>query len=176
MDAITHYTLQDLAHLSQILQTLVVIGGFIYGKMQFDEIIRARKLEATRQLIKELGEEEIRNIRSWLMHEFNSSPNLESLKLEQKDLDKVKQLAVAYDRVGFLVSQKIVPEKQLYDFQKDEIKSIWNACKPIIMYIRTHGNRPGYCKHFEYLGEIWLSKMERKECSLFNIRLKLKIH
>ncbi|MDT4328930.1 hypothetical protein RPD76_03380 [Methylomonas sp. MV1] len=155
--------LTELSSLSQVLQLIVVTFGFIYGKRQLDELVKARNLEVTRELIDEIGNEEIRGIRTWLMHEFNKTPSLSAITaIDKGDLDKIYKLAVAYDRIGFLVSLGIVPENNLYKFQKDEIRLLWETCQPFIFYKRTQGKRPGYCSHFEYLSGDWLIKMERK--------------
>ena len=62
--------LPDIAAIGQLIQLIVVIGGFIYAKKQLDELVKSRKLETTKELIKEVGNPELRSIRTWLMQEL----------------------------------------------------------------------------------------------------------
>ena len=167
--------LTDLASFAQIAQTIVVVVGFLYGKRQLDELVKSRHLEAVRELIKELGTPEIREIRTWLMRapreHTGSGPRHAPTA---QDIEKVRKLAVAYDRIGLLVSLGIVPEKHLYAFQKDEVRQLWGECRPFIEHIRQTEHRPGYCAHFEYLGDSWLRKLEGAADPLLRRVLRLR--
>lgn len=124
-------------------------------------MVKSRHLKAVRELIKGLKTAEIREIRTWLMRSpqgrTGSGPRHAP---KPEDIEKVRKLAVAYDRIGLLVSLGIVPEKHLYAFQKDEVRQLWSECRPFIEPIRQTERRPGYCAHFEYLGDSKLRKLE----------------
>jgi hypothetical protein len=146
----------DWSSFFQIIQFIIVLIALVIAAKQFREASRARELTATNFLIELVGNESIRDIRSWFLHEFDNKESPTS-----EELEKIRKLAVCYDRVGFMIKQKMLPEKALYVWQRDEIKKLWAEITPFVNMIRTTYNRPNYCLHFEYLATEWIKKMER---------------
>lgn len=146
----------DWSSFSQILQFIIVLIALIIAGRQFKEASRSRELTATNFLIEQVGNENIREIRSWFLQDFTNYGNP-----TKEEMEKIRKLAVCYDRIGFMIKQKMLPEKALYVWQKDEITKLWIAIMPFVDTIRLVYNRPNYCIHFEYLATEWIRKMER---------------
>lgn len=134
---------------------IILCCAFYYAKKQLNGAEKARKLQATRELINELGSEDLRKDRWWVLYEMDS----DLTKLSKCELWRARRVAVAYDRVGFMVKQGLVQEDALFDFQKDEIKMLWEKLEPIVK--EEQKNRPNHCKRFEYLYKKWLPLMEK---------------
>lgn len=148
----------DWAAIAQVLQFIIVLIALIYAKGQVDEAGRARRLQATRDLLDEIGGEEIRALRSWVLNEM---PPLDALTADQHW--KARRVAVSFDRIGFMVKQRLIPEDALFEWQRDEIKQLWPKLKPVVEDMRNTRNRPHYCVHFQYLATEWLPRMERRK-------------
>ena len=60
--------------------------------------------------------------------------------------DSVMRVAVALDRVGYMVKQGLIPDDALFEWQQDEIQQLWEKLQPIVKYVQKTRNRPHYCK------------------------------
>ena len=152
----------DWAALAQIVQLLVVLYALYYAWGQVAEAGRARKLQATRELLNEIGSEDIRKARHHVLDEMSSDDVLDLSQIEDKNW-QARKVAVAYDRVGYMVSQRLIPEDALFYFQRDEIQALWMKLEPYIVKVRTNPTRRNYCAHFEELATRWLPAMRKKE-------------
>ena len=83
----------EWAALVQIMQFGLVVAALIYAKNQLDESSRSRKLEATRQMLVELGSDEIRALRTWLLHEASAEDLGAPFGTEA--FEKARRIAVA---------------------------------------------------------------------------------
>ncbi len=131
----------------------------IYRK-QADEASKSRHLDATRLLLEQIGSDEVRQFRTWLLEE---SPDLTQPD-EDKDR-KVRRLVVAYDRVGLMVKQGLLLDRALLGFQRDAIRPIWDKSVPVIDRARAKRG-VHYARHFEYLAGEWLRSQEAKSKNL----------
>ena len=147
----------DWAAFFQILQFVIVVLALLYAKGQVDEAGRARKLQATRELLNEIGNEEVRELRTWVLDEMPTSG-----ALSNEEHKKARRVAVAYDRVGYMVEQRLVPDDALFKFQQDEIEQLWLKLKPVVEQVRTRPNRQHYCTHLEYLATQWFPRIGKK--------------
>jgi hypothetical protein len=148
----------DLTTLILTLQ-LVVFTGQLVGlflairiyRRQADEASKSRKLEATRLLIELIGSDEVREIRTWFLEQFQASPN----GIEDKETErKIRRLIVAYDRVGLMITQDLLLGPALIGFQGEEIERIWEKASPFIDQIRKQ--RGNYANNFQALALTWL--------------------
>ncbi len=149
----------DLGAIAQVLTFIVLVVALIYAKGQLTEAGRARKLQAIRALLDEIANEEVRKARSWVLNEFDV---LDLNELSADEHWKGRRVAVALDRVGYMVKQGLVPEDALFEWQQDEIEQLWRKLEPIVKEIRQTRNLPHYCTHFEYLATEWFQRMKAK--------------
>jgi len=154
---------QDWAALVTIIQFVVVVFALIYAKGQLNEMARSRKLTATRELLDEVGSDKVREYRRLVLSDIFVIPEDPSA-MGQKLWQAATGVAVAYDRVGYMVKQRLIPEKELYEFQRDEIELVWDRVKRLIEYVQVLPNCPRkhYCKDFKWLAEEWLPKKKDK--------------
>ncbi len=138
----------DWAALFQILQFFIIVAALAYAKGQADEAARARKLAATQVLFNELGAQDVRELRSWVLERVDWPQISDS---NEEDLRRIRRLSVAYDRVGYMIQEGLLPDRALFEFQQDEIEELWKRVEPSIDLVRRN-NRPHYCRHFS----IWL--------------------
>jgi hypothetical protein len=169
------WNLSDLAAAAQIAQTIFLFVALFVASLalsparrQAVEASRARQLNATEVLFELIGNEQVRRIRSWVLDEL---PNQIPLNISAHERNKIRRLAVVYDRVGYLISQRLLPERPLFDFHADEIGILWYKLSPLIQSIREEtmqmeGNtvrkRPNYCQHFEELATTWLPRAQQR--------------
>jgi len=133
----------------------LVVAVTIYGR-QAEEASKSRHLDATRLLLEQIGPDDVREIRSWLLDE---SPDLTTPDKE-KDR-KVRRLVVAYDRVGLMVMQGLLLDRALFGFQHEEIDTIWKKSLPVIK--RAREKRPNYANNFQDLALKWLPKARQED-------------
>ncbi len=153
---------QDWAALITIIQFVVVVFALFYAKHQLTEATRSRELTATTQLLTEIGSPEVRKARSYVLYDLQA--NYEVTELKPNDIEMIRLVAVAYDRVGYMVIEKLISDKALYQFHGDDIGLVWEKVKPVAQHYREKGglSRLHYCKRFERLATKWLPEMERK--------------
>ena len=147
----------DISAIATVIKTFVIMAAALYARSQFREADRNRRLLATTELFRLIGEEEFRNLREWAMNEL---PDLDPTE-SQSVLTMARKVAVKYDRLAYMVHQDLLPRKALLDFQGDEIAVLWEKLEPAITFVRTSQNRPNYCCNLEQLG---------LECSRLNMK------
>ena len=141
--------LNDLIKLSPLLQFILLLIGLIYGKKQLDESLNFRRLHAVLEMFDEIGTDQLRKIRAWLYKSFPN--NIADIKdIADEDIEKIKEICVAYDRIAFLSNAGLLPFKELVKFQGKEIIKIWKIVKPVILDIRKNQDRPDYCHDLEF--------------------------
>lgn len=153
---------QDLAAIFTILQFFVVVYALWYARNQLSEAARSRELTATTQLLTEIGSPEIRKGRSYVLYDLPPSSDVSALKPD--DIETIRSVAVAYDRVGHMVLEKLIPDKASYQFHGDDIGLVWNIVEPVVQHYRNKKapSRRHYCEQFESLAPKWLPEMKRK--------------
>jgi len=156
---------QDWAALFTVVQAAVVVIALLYARHQLSEATRSRELYATTQLLTEIGPPNIREARGYVLYQL--PPFVDASKLNRPQIDAISSLAVAYDRVGFMIFEELLPPrafKALFTFHGDDIGLVWNKIKPFVDYTREVADpkRPNYCKCFEQLAITWLPAMKRK--------------
>jgi len=142
-------------------QFIVVVIALFYARRQLREVTRSRSLTATMQLLHEIGTPDLRKARTYVLERLKPISH-DLSNVSEEELDMIRSIAVAYDRVGVMVEQHFISEKVLFDFQQDEIEQTWQKIKPVIKHYQTDKGRPNYCRHFEDLATKWLPEMKRK--------------
>jgi hypothetical protein len=144
------------------VQAVVVVIALLYARHQLSEATRSRELNATTQLLAEIGAPKVREARGYVLYDL--VPDFDVSKLRKDEIDLIGSVAVAYDRVGYMIFEELLPPKALFAFHGDDIGLVWNKIKPFVHYTREVADpkRPNYCKRFEQLATDWLRDMERK--------------
>jgi hypothetical protein len=149
-------TLNDFSLLAQIVGTFLVAAGLVFTGQQLREIrqqvkedIRSRKLKETQIFLSQIGVDEVRAIRRWLL--TNNFQTLDATSILEDDRAKVLRLAVAYDRVGLMTSFDLLDLDFISEWQGVEICQLWDIVKEIIESERILPGRSQYCRYFEEL-------------------------
>ena len=143
----------DWAAAIQIVQFVTVLIALIYAGRQAAEANRSRELQATLELFKMIGDEEIRELRRAIMTETDPDRLMREYADSGSFADAARKLAVRYDRICYLTRNKLLPESALFEFQRDEIIALWERLSPLIMEVRRSEQRPGYCSDFELIAQ-----------------------
>jgi hypothetical protein len=153
---------QDWAALATIVQALVVLIALPFALFQLREATRSRELTATTQLLTEIGSPKIREARRYVL--FDLQPDFIVSSLTKEQLDMVGSIAVAYDRVGYMIFENLLPPKALFEFHGDDIGLVWDKIQPLVRHYRKEvkPERRNYCKHFKKLATEWLPDMRQK--------------
>ena len=142
-------------------QSLILLASAIYAWRAIREAKTARDLQAARELFNELGSDPVREARRVVLETIGDGASIDALTDEQ--IQDAKRVAVALDRVGYMVSQKLVPDHPFFVWQRDEIEKLWIKLKPIVTHVRGDASgRPHYCEHFELLATRWFLEMKSK--------------
>ena len=159
MLGIANQILNDLINLSPLLQFILLLIGLIYGKKQLDESLNFRRLHAVLEMFDEIGTARLRRIRAWLYESFPKGI-ADINDISDNDIEKIKEICVAYDRIAFLSNAGLLPFKELVKFQGKEIVKIWNIVKPVILHIRKNQDRSDYCHDLEFFANKLTQKKE----------------
>lgn len=153
---------QNWAALATVVQALVVLIALPFALFQLREATRSRELTATTQLLTEIGSPKIREARRYVL--FDLQPDFDVSMLTNEQLDMVSSIAVAYDRVGFMIFENLLPRRALFEFHGDDIGLVWDKIQPLVRYYREEAKpkRCHYCKHFQELVADWLPDMRQK--------------
>ncbi len=154
-------SLQELPNWAVFVQYALLIFAAGYGLWQLTEATRARKLNAMAVAIAEIGSPKLRKLRMRVIHGQQQDVK-EASDVKGKELDRIRRVAVAYDRVGLMVRLNLLPDRALYEFQSDEIQRLWVAMEPVIRHYRVFRDRPHYVQHFEWLAKKWYPKMSHR--------------
>ena len=139
----------------QIIQAVVSVAMVTLIYVAKQARLKVRKLQAVIEPINEIGNEDIRELRDWALY---SMPSINELNAKQKW--DARRLAIAYDRLGYMMKRKLIEFNEIVGLQGDVIVPLWNKLKPVI-YERRENNRPRYCQNFQYLAEKLVSKQNR---------------
>jgi hypothetical protein len=151
---------QDIGSIAQCVETIIILGAFIYAAIQVREVKKSRHLAAVKDLLNEIGNSEVQAHRYWVLNEMSLCDPAKIAAIGEDELIRVRRISVAYDRVGYLLKLGLLPERELFELQQDEIPKLWMKLKPVIEHIRTVERRPNYCRHFSYLAEDWFERMQ----------------
>lgn len=132
----------DVASLFTIVGVVFGIITIMFTAKQFKEAALARRLQLIQEIILQIGIEEIRDIRKQI---YNAK------RISELNIDKIRKIAVAYDRISFMLLYDVKSIKLFYEFQGDEIISLWDKISPSIKQIRIDRKNMNYCFHFEKL-------------------------
>jgi len=145
----------------QIAQFLLLLGGLIYAwrqvvhlKNQWSEETKLRKLQATREILNEIGREEVADARHWVLRDMPETYDPKTLS--DADRKKLWRVLVSLDRVAYMVKQGLIPDEALFNWQGDEIQLLWVKLERYIRYVRESEHRQHYACHFEWLAKGWL--------------------
>lgn len=165
--AVTIYDyLEKIAKIAPSFVFFIAFLALAIAWRQSREASRSRRLTATKLLLDEIGNVDVRAARTYVM---GSMPRfaLEDIRENRVDFggdafQYARRVGVAYDRIGIMIKQGLVDEGILFDSQHVEIREIWQKIEPMVCFIRTDHYRENYLCHFEYLATNWLPKMHRK--------------
>lgn len=130
-----------LTEWAQVIQVPIVAGGLLFVWLQIRQASRAMRLQALREVLTELGDVEMRKLRS----EVLSHP------VDDKGLEfKKRTVAVALDRVGYMSKCGLLPDTVFTELLEGMIEELWDkGLKETVAEVRK--DRPGYCKCLEWL-------------------------
>ena len=81
------------------------------------------KLQAARDLLSEIGDEEVRRLRSWVLDEMN----LLAPSHNEEDYKKARRVAVSLDRVGYMVRHRLVDEVEFFVRERHDNADDWEV-------------------------------------------------
>ena len=148
----------DIASIAQTAECIFILIGLIYAASQLRESGQSRKLQSLREILNEIGTDDIRDARNWILSNIPPNKELTKKRLTKENEKKVHDLSVAYDRVGLMLKLGLIPEKEFFEFQGNDIEELWNRLKTTIY--KSRSVRPQHCKNFEYMATIWIEKMK----------------
>lgn len=141
----------ELAGFAQVMQTGMVIVGLILAIWQSKEASLARRQQALRDVINELGSESMRQLRAWVVHEMK-----EVQHLSREEMLRAQTVAVALDRAAYMIHERMLELKVFTEFMAGVVEQLWPKLDPVVTKIRKDYNRPEYCRHLVLLATKWL--------------------
>lgn len=150
---------QEWAAIAQAGAVVVALIALIWTATQYTESVKARELSAIAEVIREIGEEPVREARRWALLAKNLS---QPSTLSDDEQRKARRVSVAYDRVGFFVRNSLLPrDEAVFQWHGFEIERLWNALRPLVEHVQRTEGRREYCQYFRYLGTTWVEQMKR---------------
>lgn len=137
--------LDMITAIGTIVQIITVLISLYFVVLQLRQTNKIRQIELLREIIDEIGNEEIRDIRNML-----SSEECEV------GIDKIRKIAVAYDRISFMLMCDLDMAKKFYQFQGREVIKLWKKVEENIVEYRAKKDNPDYCIHFQKLYDYYL--------------------
>jgi hypothetical protein len=144
--------------ISTAIATATVVGALVYAGIQIHEAQKTRKMQAFASILEQLGQEKEREARRYVILKFPEGET-DLGKLSDEDRIKVESVLACFDRVGFFVSKKFIPEAYVADLIGVSIVRCW---KKLSSYVRERrdddtkvtGMKSDYVRHFEALEEM----------------------
>jgi hypothetical protein len=153
--AATYQYLEKFAKIAPGFVLVIALVGLLIAMRQSREASRARRLTATKLLLDEIGNNEVRMARAFVLEEMQDFTvddiRDKRVALTGDAIRNARRVGVAYDRVGVMIKQGLIDERTLYNSQNVEIKEIWRKIEPMVRFVRSDLKRDNYMYHFEYL-------------------------
>ena len=136
------------AEWSAILIPIMLLTGTILGIYQLRVSAKARRLQALASIYEQLRTRELIEIEQGLLHDPKMIISSEGLTTN--DVRKIDALIISYQRLGYLLFQGLVTERELLPMVGWESILLWEKLKT---YIREQVRQdvPHARAHFEYL-------------------------
>jgi len=142
-----------LTEWTQVIQVPIVAGGLGLVWWQIRQASRAMRLQALREVVTELGDVEMRKLRSEVLGRAVDDQSLEFKK---------RTVAVALDRVGYMSKHGLLPDTVFTDLLKGVIEDLWDKeLKKTVDDVRK--DMPGYCQCLKWLVEEKLPKIRARK-------------
>lgn len=133
---------------SAVLIPIMLLTGTILGVYQLRVSAKARRLQALASIYQQLRPREIIEAEQDLLHD--STTDFHLADLTSNDMRKINAIIYSYQRLGYLLHQGLVTEKELLPMVGWESILLWEKLKT---YIREQVRKdvPHARAHFEYL-------------------------
>ena len=133
---------------SAILIPLMLLIGAIIGIYQLRVSTKARRLQALASIYQQLRPKEVIEVEQELLHDPTTPINADDLT--KNDIRKIDAVIYSYQRLGYLLHQGLVTEKELLPIVGWESILLWEKLKNYIRN-RVRHDVPHARAHFEYL-------------------------
>lgn len=133
---------------SAVLIPLLLLIGAIVGIYQLRVSTKSRRLQALASIYQQLRPKEVIEVEQELLHDHTTMINSEDLT--RNDIRKIDAVIYSYQRLGYLLHQGLVTEKELLPIVGWESILLWEKLKNYIRNQVRH-DVPHARAHFEYL-------------------------
>jgi hypothetical protein len=140
----------DLALVLQIITTLTVVGGFIFGAINFREYGRARDEHAALAAVNALAVNSAAHMRRVLATPTDRP--FKDLVASDRELEaSAAILCGQFEQLGYLVYRRIVSLAIIDDTVGGSIRAVWPRLRPWIEADRARVGNPYLEEWFEWL-------------------------
>lgn len=133
---------------ANILIPVMLLTGTILGVYQLRVSAKARRLQALASIYQQLRPKEIIEVEQDLLHDHTEV--IDTKNLTTNDTRKINAVIYSYQRLGYLLYQGLVTEKELLPMVGWESILLWEKLKTYIRE-KVREDVPHARAHFEYL-------------------------
>ena len=151
----------DLALVLQIITTFTVVGGFIFGAINFRQYGRAREEQAALAAVSALTVSSAAHMRR-VLSAAGDTPFKDMVAADRELADSAGILCGQFEELGYLVYRRIVTLAIVDDTVGGSIRAVWPRLRPWIEADRARAGNPYLEEWFEWL-YLQLDRYERKK-------------
>lgn len=164
-------TLNIWSLIVQTIEAVAVVGALIYASLQIRESRNIARIETTREVFKELSEQNARESRAFLYRNrakytrlAKDGSNLDRLTKEQRF--HATAVSYSFDSLGFPVEKGLVPIELLEGYMY-VICRCWIILESFIVANRVLRDEPTFQSHFEKLAaQIFEKHLNREDMKI----------
>ena len=158
--------MDDIALVISIVTTVALVLTLIFTFRQLREDIKVRRLQAFQALLEQWSQ--AKNNTKYVLTKFN-------YKGGRKRILKVDDVCARCNRIGFLVSKGLIPERDVAEFIGGSMIKLWEKVKLYVKNLQQTDVNIQY-KHFQNFVKICNKKYwkKRKGILYFNFSRQLK--
>src|SRR5437868_15077014 len=125
------------ALLLNLLQTIAILAGLIFGGIQIIQVRQAHRREAEVELARSFMTPEFTDALALVVLDMPDSVTTEVVNSYAKDMGRVLLLAQTFEIVGILVHDGDLKLQVVDDFMGSDIITSWDKLRPWIVEYRS---------------------------------------
>jgi hypothetical protein len=146
-------TLETLADISQILGTVTIVGGAIFGLIQLSEFRKQRRAAVAAELMRAFMNADLAHAVT-IIKAIPDGASADDIRRGGPETERAAVLVnTTFETMGLLVFERIAPFQLVLELAGGMILIMWRKLGPWMEQIRTEQSQPSWAEWFQWLAQ-----------------------
>lgn len=143
--------LEIISAISQIVGTVTIVGGTVFGLIQLSELKKQRRDAVAGELMRTFLDADLANALT-IIRNFPDGISADELRHEGPEAEKAAVLiCTSFETMGLLVFHRIAPFNLVTELAGGIIVVMWHKLGPWLNQIRVEQSQPSWAEWFQWL-------------------------